>query len=826
MTPFLAESVRSGLRWHHLPPAWVLVLVILPAVAFAAWWAYRRESDVPRAARALLATLRGLAIGFVLLVLFAPYSELAEVRVVRSHVVVLVDHSQSMGTVDAYEPDDARLLAAAAGIEQHEVAGLSRLDLARRVLQNPAHGLLDRWTKDFRVHVFGFGSQATPLVSTGETVGEETAEKEEPAATIRRRLAELRATDPATRIGQAVATVCDTFRLRDERVAGIVVISDGQDNGTVVTQSQAGRKAAAAHVPVFTVGVGDPRSPRNIHVGNVRAKEVVLVGDDTAIEFTVHAKGFEGRRAKVELSARDPSTGRSRPLSVSPPEIVLEGGDREQQVKAIHRFAEPGVVTVRIGIPVQAEEKIPSDNFAEHTLRVIDRKIKVLYVEDAPRYEFIYLSNALIRDRETILAHTILVDADPETPQKKTASPDWPALDASLGLPAREQLFEYDVIVLGDVDWRDLAADETKAQEAVVNLRDFVDKGGGLILVSGVRNNPTRYKDTELQALLPIVVDRSAERADPQIDTTRGFNVVLTPEGRDSPLMSIAGDPQVSKDLWERDIYFRQYWCYPALRAKTLAKVLAVSGHPAHEDPRHGKRPVVATMIYGRGRVFWLGVEELWRMRKESADRYFYTFYSGAIRFLATYRLLGGNKRFKILTDRDQYGVDDPVRITLDVSDRDYEPSKAKSQTVTVQLPPTPDGAGEMLELDVPADPSQAGTFRKTILPSQPGEYRIRGTPDDPQDEAPEKIFRVAASTVEGRDLLLDSQRLTEMSLLSEGGDYRHLTDLPTLAPEPRERKVPTDKRDDEVWDDWWTLAVAVSLLAAEWLLRKRWHLV
>ena len=827
LLPLLAESVRSDLRWHFLPPAWVLALVLLPLVAFASWGAYSRETDVARPARILLATLRGLALAFFLLVLFGPYSELYETRTVRAHFVVLVDQSQSMATIDGYEPEDARKLARAAGIPEGQLASSNRLDLVKRVLSNVDSKMLESWTQDFRLHIFGFGTQTTPIVSTGDSAETDDAPAtEEPAAVVRRRLADLSATDPATRIGQAVATVCDAFRLRDEPVAGIVVISDGQDNGTVVTPAQAGRKAAAMHVPVFAVGVGDPRSPRNIHVGNLRAKEVVLAKDDTVFEFTVHAKGFEGRRAKIELAQKDPANNRWRPLPVNPSEVVLEGGDKDQQVKVTHRFMEPGLISIRIGVPVQPEEKIQSDNFVEHTIRVIDRKIKVLYVEAGPRYEYSFLSNALTRDRDTMLAHTLLLDADLDTPQRKSGSPDWPALDASLGLPVREKLFEYDVLILGDADWRNLGPTDEQATAALQNIRDFVDRGGGILLISGVRNNPTRYKDTELQGLLPIVVDRSAERSDPPLDPAVGFNIRLTPEGEQSPLMNLTGDAAESKRMWETDADFRQYWSYPALRAKALAKVLAVSPLAVHEDPRHGPRPLVATMVYGRGRVLWLGIDDLWRLRRDVGDRYFYRFYGEAVRFLATYKLLGGNKRFKILTDRDQYGVDDPVLVTLDVLDRDYEPSKAPSQTVTVQLPPQGGATPETVELTVPADPGTAGTYRKTILPTRPGEYRIKAATDDPQDEAPEKIFRVAESTIEGRDLLLDESRLDEMARNSEGGRYMLLGDLPELKPAPREVLVPTDKRDDEIWDHPWTLTIATLLLASEWLLRKRWHLV
>ena len=81
-------------------------------------------------------------------------------------------------------------------------------------------------------------------------------------------------------------------------------------------------------------------------------------------------------------------------------------------------------------------------------------------------------------------------------------------------------------------------------------------------------------------------------------------------------------------------------------------------------------------------------------------------------------------------------------------------------------------------------------------------------------------------SLSEGRELLLDEARLTEMAALSEGGRYLHVADLPSLRPPTRSVAVPTDRHDDEIWDDLRVLVLATCLLAAEWLLRKRWHLV
>lgn len=825
----LAETTKLGIRWHAMPAAWVFWMVVVPVALAVGWWAYQRDRDVPRAARLFLGVLRSTAIVFLLLVLFGPFRETSESREVRSHLLIAIDTSSSMATVDGYEPDDARALAAASGKSADEIGRMTRLDLARAVLANPKHELLEKLTKDFRVHIYGFGSQLVPLSSTGDTAEEEAdGDRTPPAEKHRARLGELHPVDPSTRMGQAVALSLDAFKSRDEEVAGVVVVSDGQQNGGSVTPLAAGRKALAQRVPVYAVGVGDPRSPKNIQVGNLRAKEVVLARDTAVFEFEVHAKGFEGRTAPIEVQALD-DDGRPRggKFGVNPSDVVLAGGDEAQQVRVTYRFENAGTYTLRIGVPVQDEEKIKTDNFVLHTVRVIDRKIKVLYVEENPRWEFQYLSTALCRDRDTMLTHTLLLDADPEAPQRRTNSPEWPPLDAARAMPPRAKLFEYDVVVLGDVDPRNLGADDGK--EALGNLRDFVERGGGLIVIAGAHNNPAKYRDSSLAGLLPVVVDRNAER-DAETkgqDTVNGFGLVLTPEGAESPMMNVAGDIKYSKRLWSGDekSEWKQYWSYPALRAKTLAKVLAESDRPSDRNV-YGPRPLIATMLYGRGRTLFIGVDELWRMRYDVGDRYFYKFYGEAVRFLATYKMLGGNKRFKIMTDLETYTLDDPVRISVDVLDRDYDPSRAETQTVKLDMPGTEPGRRETVDLVLPKDPNEQGMFRKTIVPTRPGDYRLTAATDDPKDEAPEKLFHVVQSSLEGRDLLLNEASLRDMAGASAGGAYLYLADLPGLAPKSRPNKVPTNVHEDEMWDNGWTLAIAVALLGVEWLLRKRWRLV
>lgn len=820
----LADSTRSDLMWEHLPPTWVLVMVLVPLAIFVGWWGYQRETELSRSRRLTLSALRTTALLLFLIVLFGPFVQRSDTVTRKAHLLLLLDTSASMGTVDGYEAADAERLAQAAGVSANTVGDMTRLDLARKVLTRRESGLLDYFTDEFRFHAYTFGSNLTPIVSTGDDeVESDIPERDIVAA----RLEGVRAEEPATRLGQAVGLALDAFRRRNENVAGVVVVSDGRQNGGSVEIRQAGRRANQQDVPIFTVGVGDPRPPKNVQVGNLLANEVVLARDTAAFEFGVRALGFEGRSAEVELQVLDGNgqpTG--SPLQITPDVVGLVGGTEEQKVKVSHTFKRAGTYALRIGIPVQDDERIKSDNFLFHTIRVIDRRIKVLYVDGSARWEQQYLSNSLTRDFQTLLAHTLLLDADPDTPQRASMSPGWEPLQTSDGIPDREALFEYDVIIIGDVDWKDLDARRDEAEEALANLKDFVDKGGGLVMLAGTRHNPTKYRDQSLAAVLPILIDRSAERLDRPTGESFAFRV--TPEGRRSPLMQVAGTPEASARLWEETEEWRQWWSYPALRAKTGARVLAVSGDPRHTN-KFGPRPLIATMRFGRGSVLYVGVDELWRTRHEAGDHFYYGFWGQAIRYLATYKLLGGNKRFKILTDKDSYNLDEPVRITLDVLDRDYEPSRRDSQTVFLELPGEEPGRRDTIELEVPRDSQEDGTFRKTIVPTRPGEYRLYAETDDEDDERPEKMFQVVHSSVELRELLLDAESLDALATESAGGEYMHLAELADdarLRPAPRSTQVDVNRDRAPVWDNPWTLLLALGVLGAEWMLRKRWRLV
>lgn len=250
------------------------------------------------------------------------------------------------------------------------------------------------------------------------------------------------------------------------------------------------------------------------------------------------------------------------------------------------------------------------------------RTLRVLYVEQMPRWEYNYLSNAMCRDAD-LLARTWLADSDPETPQRRSQRADWPKGDFSAGFPSVAAMDEYDVLVLGDVDPASIRGDDTPSRDVAAEISAWVESGRGLLLIAGPQNMPCKWTASRLTELLPVVPAPPRAPRDP----SSGFRFVLTPEGAAHPVLDIAADLAESRRLWESDNDWIMYWACPATLAPG-ATALAYVG----DDPTV---PVLATRSVGRGRVFYLGVDDLWRTRRDAGDTWFLRFYGAAIAWLA-----------------------------------------------------------------------------------------------------------------------------------------------------------------------------------------------
>ena len=128
-----------------------------------------------------------------------------------------------------------------------------------------------------------------------------------------------------------------------------------------------------------------------------------------------------------------------------------------------------------------------------------------------------------------------------------------------------------------------------------------------------------------------------------------------------------------------------------------------------------------------------------------------------------------------------------------------------------------------------PDEGEEAGTYQVTVPANQPGSYSVKITlPGD--DTGPAEITADYTVTLPLRETLqtfLNRPALINLAN-STGGTYFEVNDTAALleAVPDRTRKLEIQSTPKPLWDTRRMLILFVTLLAIEWILRKRFKLI
>src|SRR6185312_10476141 len=414
-------------------------------------------------------------------------------------IVILMDTSASMATVD-----DLRDPAVRAKAEQlagaADLPSTHRLKLAQLLLTRPDGDWLEKLLREKRVKVHIYAVDAETRLTASAT-----DEKDIDAA--RAALRALKPEGEASRLG------------------------DGVD------------AAKAANVPLYLVGMGDPWVIPDVRLSDPIYEEVVARGDPLDLQARLSSRGevppnsipvvlYEKRDDR--LIERGRTTG-----------VPTEEGSA---IKVSFTPNEVGEKTIVLETPPLPGETDSANNRIERRITVVDAKrSRVLFVEGDPRYDFRYAKVLMERESERVAGNKSI--------ELKTvllgASRGWAETDKSAltDFPTRDQLFEYDVVILGDFDPKALP----RSSRAMQDLADFVRvKGGGILFAAGEHFNPFAFAETPLAEVLPIVLQegkppKPTPEATPLADP---YHPQLTPAGRSHPLFRFSPDPAESERIW------------------------------------------------------------------------------------------------------------------------------------------------------------------------------------------------------------------------------------------------------------------------------------
>jgi uncharacterized membrane protein len=737
---------------------WLFALLVV-LITLAVWFSYRKTTrKLSTPWKTFFIGIRSSVLVLLLFCLLRPVVTTLQVSPQETYLGVLIDDSQSMAIADLAD-------------------GQTRQEAVQE--QFAENGLLDELSESFQIRAFRFDKQTQRIAGVEELSEEGTASS----------------------IDQALSYVDD--QLNGLPLGGIVLISDGADNSDDDPLATA-QEFGARQIPVFTIGVGQEDIPQDIGIVDVSAAKTVLEGSVFNVQVAVNHQGYEGQQ--VELSIMDGET-----LVVS--DVVTLGAPGVTRRYELEVTPErPDLVVYDLNVELQPGEIIDKNNSYSFLVDNTEKEaLDILYIEGHPRNEYKFIRRALTGDNSLRLATYLQTG-----PEKYYRQGIESATELSSGFPEdREELFQYEALVLGDIEFDFFNADQLQM------IEDFVAERGGGFLMSGMVDE--EFIGTPIADILPVtLVEEGFLPSHLRGGIRRGdhptgelFYPRLTRNGEFSPLLRLSADDSENQTLWRQLPELQG--TYVTGRIKPGAEVLIE--HPLLQYQNQAL-PLLASQRYGSGRSMSLTTASTWRwqMMLPAADQSHETLWRQIMRWLA----VSAPERITIEFDREFYNVGDEVNVRAIVLSSDYEADN--DATLWMQ---TSNPLEEFVDAPMEWDIEEDGVYRASFTAEEEGVYSllvdVASAAGEGGDSSAEKraAFVVTPSLREYTNAELDSGLLARIAEVS-GGSYFNLSAAANLAdtieftPNAYSREVQID-----LWDRPWLLGLLILLLCADWFTRR-----
>lgn len=742
---------------YGISPYLFVFLVVL--IIAGVWLTYLRTTRPLTAGwKTFFVTLRSSILVILLFCLLRPVITTLQVSPQETYLGVLIDDSQSMAIADLADGQTRQ-----AAVEQALFDG----------------GLLDELSGSFQIRSFRFDKETQRIAGIDG----------------------LSEAGTASSIDQALSYVDD--QLNGLPLGGLVLVSDGADNSDVDPVLTA-QDFGARQIPVFTIGVGQEDIPQDIGIVDVSAAKTVLEGSVFSVDVAVNHQGYEGQEVLLSIMDGD--------IEVESEVVILgaEGVTRRYELELTPE--RPEAIVYDLNVELQTGEIITENNNYSFLVDNSEKPaLDILYLEGHPRNEYKFIRRAVEGDSSLRLA-TYLQTGPEKYYRQGIESPT----ELSSGFPEdKEALYQYEALILGDIEKNFFNADQLQM------IEDFVAERGGGFLMSGMVDE--EFINTPIADILPVTLVeegflpthlRGGIRRGEQ-PTGELFYPRITNNGEFSPLLRLASEDSANRSAWQQLPELQGV--FVTGRVKPGATVLIE--HP-QLNYQNQALPIITSQRYGSGRSISVATASTWRwqMMMPSADQSHETLWRQLLRWLA----VSAPERISIQFDREFYNVGDEVSVTATVLNDEYEPDN--DATLWMQ---TEDPLAAITDVPMEWDISDDGVYRANFTVEEEGVYNllvdVASAAADARIDSSEKraAFVVTPSLREYTNAELDSGLLARIAEAS-GGSYFNLSNSAAIAdaieftPNAYSREVQID-----LWDRPWLLALLILLLCVDWIARR-----
>ena len=643
-------------------------------------------------------------------------------------------------------------------------------------------------------------------------------------------------------------------RYEGQPLAGIILLSDG-----IATDATGSLDELAGMPPVFPILPPEGTSQQDVAVGTYSVTQTAF--DDAPVTIQVQPTTVNVTSGQVAVTLLD--------AAGTPIETQSRAVTDPSPLKFRHRPKEAGTVFYRLkaalkdasGADVTTEATVANNE----QLVAVERSTmlrRVLYVSGRPNWEFKFLRRAVETDPQLQMVALIRIarkeakfdfrgregessnsffrgfdKIDSETVEEY----DEPVLvrvgikdDEELrgGFPEKpEDLFQYDAIILDDLEADFFLADQMKL------VYDFVSRrGGGLLMMGGQESfRQGEFDRTPIGEMLPI--DLSRDMKSPE----SGVRLSLTRDGWLQPWVRLRSDEGAEGERLKSmpDFLTLNTVAFVRPGAVVMAEV---------QDADENRWPALVVQRFGKGRTAALCVGDFWRWRLSNGLRKLRGLdvpatdadldngsadphgaptedladHARASRQMIRWLVADVPKRMDVVVKEEPSLGTGSVKITAFVRGTDFEARENADVTFSVVGPD-----GQTFELTGEPSDSAAGLFETSIAASQPGAWHVSVTATASDDAASPPLFAATGwasqpDQKEMKSIQVDRQFLEQLAKLT-GGRTVPLSDLENFIRSLPQRSAPlVETWSWPIWHSWWIFLVAIACLATDWTLRRR----
>jgi hypothetical protein len=565
----------------------------------------------------------------------------------------------------------------------------------------------------------------------------------------------------------------DAKRMEESaNLQAVVLLSDG--NSTIGANPL--YEAEALGVPVFALGIGDTNEQKDILVRKVLTNEIAYIGTKVPVNVTVHSTGYAGAQIRVSLSDGNET--------IDEKSLILLGGTRDYVVPLTLMPKKEGIGKFVVSVSRLPDELTAQNNRMSFFTKILRSKLRVVLLAGAPSEDAAFIRRLLADDKN---------------------------MDAAICIEKKDgQFYETPLTsrTVSEADCLLLIGFPTarSSSQALRLISNVLEAGKPLLLVLSRTSDFTKLQT--LEPFLPFGV-RNVSGNELQVFAS------IPSDQSINPILRV-GEREKTDEVWSQlpPIFQLQ----GSFRPKPESEILATArlqaiplDNPLIVSRNIGGKKALAVLGYGLWR---------WQMMSDAGSivsRVPASFLSNAIRWLTTREDM---RKVRVGPSKEYFTSQEPIEFVAQIYDENYEPI----DNARVEVRAERRGEASLITLDALGNGQYQGTVDR--LPE--GEYAYEGKAmlDGKELGSDKGTFSVGGLQAEYLETRMNRQLLEQIAEHTSGRYYspdnfgtltKDINSLPNF-----KSKELTAATEYELWNSRWMLALALSLFAVEWFVRKR----